>query len=200
MTYIIFLDTNVILDYLEDRNKDVSEVINQLLHLHKDGSLLLATSIFNIAELIESEFEIHFFGWCIKEKMSYDETIRKRRGNLRYYEMVSEKNRNKIEKKIRQFIEDNEIALLHLSINDVEEFEEIYELTLNSYLSSQDAMITATAIANDVTYFLSNDRELVNKISQNGLLYAFNLHDPRQRETFLDNVLKGFESDYKLSI
>jgi predicted nucleic acid-binding protein len=61
MVQVIFLDTNVILDYLENRNQEVRDVIAQSLLLHKKGRIILATSVFNIAELIDQEFQNLFY-------------------------------------------------------------------------------------------------------------------------------------------
>ena len=185
---IIFLDTNVILDYLENRNQEVRDIIAQLLLLHKKGKIILATSVFNIAELIDKEFQIAFIGECINERMSYDEIIGKLRRDRKLYREIAEKNRKRIEKKIRDFIFKNEILVLTISFNDPNQYQEIYNLIYNHQLQSQDALIVATALLNNATYFLSNDSELVNTISD--LINSYNLRDEKQREIFRNNVLE----------
>ena len=70
MAQMVFLDTNVILDYLESRNQEVRDIIAQLLLLYKKGRVILATSVFNVAELVDKEFQIRFIGVCVNERMS----------------------------------------------------------------------------------------------------------------------------------
>lgn len=189
MVDIFFLDTNILIDYLENRDEEVSDVVSKLLLLNKNGKIILATSIFNIAELLEKELEIAFYGQCIKRKMSSDEIYRQARSRQTFFEEALEKCRSKLESKVRKMIETNDITLLYLP-EDVQHLEQVCDLGVNNYISSQDVMIVTTALANKATYFLSNDKELVKKLSQNGSLYVFDLSDERQRETFLDTVLE----------
>jgi len=80
----VFLDTCVILDYLENRDTDIRDIVAQLLLFHENGKIILATSIFNIAELIDKEFEIYFIGHLISKRLSYDE-IWKKKGNKKLF-------------------------------------------------------------------------------------------------------------------
>lgn len=189
MGQVIFLDTNVILDYLENRNKEVKEVVTQLLDLHKEDRIVLTTSIFNIAELIDKEFQIYFIKACISERMSGDEIISKLRRDRKLYKQVAERNKSRVEKKIRNFIFKNKIEILSPSFDDPKDYKEIYGLIYNYQLRSQDALIVATAILNNATYFLSNDSELVNTIDD--LTNSFNLRNRRHLENFRDNVLEA---------
>lgn len=126
MVQVAFLDTDVILDYLENRNQDVRDIVAQLLLLHKKGRIVLATSVFNIAELIDKEFQIHFIGWCLKERMSYDEVISKLNKDEKLFKEVSNKNKEEVEKRIDDFISKNRIQILSLS--GEENYKEIYKL------------------------------------------------------------------------
>jgi hypothetical protein len=40
MAQTVFLDTDVILDYLENRNKEVRDLVAQLLLLHEKGRII----------------------------------------------------------------------------------------------------------------------------------------------------------------
>ena len=91
MQQTIFLDSNIILDYLENRNREVREILSELLKLHKEGKCALTTSVFNIAEIIDKEFEINFYGWCLTEKMSYDEIVNKIFRDSKKYKEISDK-------------------------------------------------------------------------------------------------------------
>jgi predicted nucleic acid-binding protein len=182
-----FLDTDVILDYLENRNQEVRDIVAQLLLIHKKGRIVLATSVFNIAELIDKEFQIHFIGWCLKERMSYDEIMSKLNRDERLFREVSNKNKEEVERRIKDFIFGNGIQILSLS--GEKEYEEIYDLIYKKNLRSQDALIVATALANKVTYFLSNDSNLTSRIGD--FLDVYNLRDKYMLEAFRRDVLEA---------
>jgi len=184
---IVFLDTNVILDYLENRNQEVRDIIAQLLLLHEKGRIILATSVYNIAELIDKEFEIRFIGWCLSERLSYDETINNLRRNEKLFREISSRNKGRIKRRIEDFIFKKRITILSLSGPD--EYEQLFNLIYERNLKSQDALMVATALANNVTYFLSNDSTLINKIGD--LLDAYNLRDENLRKAFRENVLEA---------
>jgi len=187
MIQMVFLDTDVILDYLENRNQEVRDIVAQLLFFHNKGKIILATSVLNLAELIDKEFEIHFIGWCLKERFSYDETISKLHRDERLYREISEKNRKGIESRIEKFIFENSIQILSLS--EIEGYEELCNLIYKRNLRSQDAFIVATAIQNKATYFLSNDSNLTGRIGD--LIDTYNLRDKNLRESFRKNVLEA---------
>lgn len=187
MVQTVFLDTDVILDYLENRNQEVRDIVANLLYLHKRGRIVVATSIFNVAELIDKEFEIHFIGWCLNERMSYDETISKLRKDEDLFKKVADKNRKEIEKKIKNLVFKSEIRVLSFSGSD--EYEELYNLIYQRNLRSQDALIITTALANKVTYLLTNDSDLAKKVGD--LLNTYNLRDKNLRDAFRSNVLEA---------
>jgi len=184
---LVFLDTDTMLDYLENRHKEVRDIIAQLLLLHKKGKIALVTSAFNIAELIDKEFETHFIGWCMREKMSYDETFGRLRRDEQYVRTVSENSRGDIEKGIREFVFKNRIDVLTLPQNY--QYQELYDLIYNRQLKSQDAVNVATALGWKATYFLTNDSNLAEKIGD--LFDVYKLRDDRLREAFRNNVLEA---------
>jgi len=187
MVQAVFLDTSVMLDYLENRNQEVRDVIAQLLLLHKKGRIVLATSVFNVAEVIDKEFDIHFMGWCMNERMSFDE-INARRKDEKLFREISEKNKNNVEKRIKEFIFKNEIMLFTFS-GDAPQYDELYNLIYQNQLQSQDALIVATALANKATYFLSNDSNLISKIE--GMLNTYNLRNENRRKAFHNDVVEA---------
>jgi predicted nucleic acid-binding protein len=189
MGQVFFLDTNVILDYLEKRNQDVIDILAQLLHFHSKSRIVVATSIFTIAELIDAEFQIRFIGECINDRMSGDEIISKLNRDRELYRQVAERNKEKVASKVEEFIVKKQIEVLSLPSNEAWDYEQLYKLLYNNLLRTQDALIAATALANNVNYFLSNDNDLVNALGK--LLHTVNLRDKEQRETFRDNVLKA---------
>ena len=192
MTQVVFLDTNIILDYIENRNSKVRDVVAQLLLFHQKGTVVLATSVFNVAELIDKEFEIHFIGDLMAEKLSYDEIYRQK-GDKEHFREVAENKKQRIKQKIEQFIFQNEIEILTLSFKEEDKnsggYVDLYELIYKYQFSSQDALMIATALNNNVTFFLSNDSDLIKQINNNSLIDTFNLRDEKQREDFKNTVL-----------
>jgi len=188
MVQIFFLDTNVVLDYLENRNHEVRDIVAQLLHYHKQNKIHLVTSVFNIAEIAESEFQICFWGACINERMSYDEIMSKK-NDRKLFKQIAEKNKDDIKKKIKKFVVYNELEAFSLSLNDQEHYEEIYKLIYDFQLRLQDALVVAAALENNATYFLSNDSDLVNTIGE--LINCYDLRDKGQRKSFEDDVLQA---------
>lgn len=186
MVQTVFLDTDVILDYLEKRDQEVQDTIAQLLLHHKKGKIVLATSVFNIAELIDKEFEIHFIGWCLNERMSYDE-INKLRRNEKLFREISERNKKDIEKRVENFIFKK--GILIFSFSGTEQYKELYDLIYRLKLKSQDALVVTTALANKATYFLSNDSDLTSKIGD--MIDTYNLRDKNLREAFLSSVVEA---------
>lgn len=187
MTQIAFLDTNVILDYLENRNQDVRDIVAQLLLLHKKGRIVLATSAFNVAELIDKEFEIHFIGWCLNQKMSYDEVKSKLNRDEKLFIDISCRNRKDIERRIDNFIFKKEISILFFDVAG--QYRELYNLIYQQNIRSQDALVVATASLNKATYFLSNDSNLTVKIGN--MFDTYNLRNKDSRELFINDVLEA---------
>lgn len=187
MTQLVFLDTDVMLDYLENRHKEVRDIIAQLLLLHKKEKLVLVTSAFNVAELIDKEFEIHFISWCLQEKMSADETFDRLRRNQDYVKKVAEKNKAGIEKGIQEFIFKNKIDVL--TIPRDYDYQYLYDLVYNRQLKSQDAINVATAMGWKATYFLTNDSNLAKAIGD--LFDVYKLHEEILRQAFRNNVLEA---------
>ena len=187
---IVFLDTYIILDYIEIRNREVHELLSTLFLLHQKNKIRLATSIFNIAEVIDKEFQIHFIGEFLKEKLSYDE-IAKKRGDRKEFRRISKKFQEDIEKKVRKFIFEKGILIFSLPLETEEDYQELYNLIYEYQFSSQDALIILTALKNNVTYFISNDHEIVQKINDNGWMYVYNLRDEDQRKEFKNSFVEA---------
>lgn len=189
MAQIVFLDTNVILDYLENRNQEVRDIVAQLLLLHKKNKIALATSVYNLAETLDSEFQIHFIAACVNERMSCDEIVSKLRRDRKLYKQVAERNKKGITKKIDDFIFEKGIVALSISFDSSSQSDVLYKLIYDQQLRSQDALIVATAHLNDATYFLSNDSDLIVSIGE--LMNCYNLRDKGQRDSFRNDVLEA---------
>jgi predicted nucleic acid-binding protein len=187
MVQVVFLDTNVILDYLENRDEAVKDIVERLLDRHKNGRVVLATSVFNIAESIDKEFDIHFGKWGLTQKLAFDE-IQKLRRDWRKFAEVSGNHRHRVRKNIEAFAVKNELVIYSVP-PESEQYDQLYELIYKYQLESQDALIVAAALANNTTYFLSNDSELIAKTRD--ILDGYNLRDEGLRKSFVNNVLEA---------
>ena len=185
----IFLDTNVILDYLEGRRQEVKQVVRRLLEMHEKGTVELATTVMNVAELIDKEFEIHFLNQCLSEKMTSDEIYRKmrdrQRTNKAYVNFVNE-HRSKVGDKVEAFIAKNGIGIV---APDGDWKEDFYMLVQERRVQTQDAFIVATILSADADYFLTNDEELRQLVED--LINTYNLRRPEQLEDFRNSVLEA---------
>jgi predicted nucleic acid-binding protein len=185
MAQIVFLDTNVILDYLEGRDQAVKQIVERLLDLHKSGRVVLATSVLNIAESIYTEFDLHFGKWGLARNLAFDE-IKKLRRNWKIFADVTKDN--SVREKIEAFAYKNGVALYSVSPG-IEECDRIYELIYKYQLESQDAVIVAAALTNNATYFLSDDGPLIKKTSE--ILDGYNLQNEQSRNSFVKDVLEA---------
>lgn len=181
----IFLDTNIMLDVIENRNYDVEQFITQLIEHHKNGEIQLSTSIYNITELLDKEFEISYFLECIKEKISGDVIIRKRGSRLFYCER-SIRNKDDIIKKVNSFLEHSELHI-HTATLPIEQREMLYKLLGDRGIRSQDAIIISCALHNEADYFFTNDSNLKNALPE--IIYAFDVSREQDRDTILRTVL-----------
>jgi len=199
MPQVVFLDTNVMLDYLEGRNQEVIDIVSQLILLHEMGKIILATSIFNIAELLDKEFEIHYIGHLINQRFSFDE-IWKKKNDREEIRKSAQACNNAIRRKINRFVFEKSIMVLTPKFennNWHEDYAQLYSLIYEAQLDSQDAMIVVIALQNDVTYFLSNDSNLVRQLNEKSLIDAYSLRDPGMRESFKNNVINSLMEELK---
>jgi predicted nucleic acid-binding protein len=141
--------------------------------------------VLNIAESIYNEFDLHFGKWGLSQRFAFDE-IRKKRRNWDLFADVTKDN--KVKEKIEAFAYKNGVALYSVP-PDFEECDRIYDLIFKHQLESQDALIVAAALANNATYFLSDDSPLIKKTSD--ILYGYDLQNEQSRNAFLKNVLEA---------
>lgn len=181
----IFLDTNVLLDVLEDRNEAVEELFSQLVERHKNGEIQLSTSIYNITELLDKEFELSYFHECMKEKISSDVILR-RRGTPGFFCERSVRNKAAIIERVNNFLEHSELHI-HSSTLPIEMRETLYDILGDRGIRSQDAIIISCALHNEADYFFTNDNNLKKALLD--LFYTFNLTHEQDRDTILRTVL-----------
>jgi len=182
----VFLDTNVILDVIENRDKEVKKIVNMLIKAHKKGSILLSTSIFNICELLDIQFEISYYTECMKEKMSSDIIIRRRNNRDDFYCERSLKNKDKITQKFENFLAKSELEIFY-STQSIDGRDMLFKLLGDRGIRSQDAIILSCALYNEIDCFLTSDSQLIRAIPD--IIYAYNLRKSEDRNIILRTVL-----------
>ena len=182
----MFLDTNIMLDVIENRDRDVKHFVSKLIKRHKKGDIQLSTSIYNITELLDIEFEISFYLECMKEKLSCDVIIRRRNNRDFFYCERAIRNKDKIIEKINGFLQKSELEICTSPL-PIEESGILYDLLCDRGIRSQDAIILSCALHNESDYFLSRDESLVKSL--HGIIYAFNISKVKDRDTILRTVL-----------
>lgn len=102
-----FLDTNIILDYIENRNRETASFVYGILH---NPNIKVSTSFFNLVETIDKIQEIRHIGKLIVEnKYSFDEIVRAKKTKA-----LSSSERKKIMDDINDFIHKNKIVVYML--------------------------------------------------------------------------------------
>lgn len=183
---IFFLDTNILLDYIEGRDGEIIKLLDYMINISRNKNILIATSIINIAEVLDKNIEISFNNHCMTLKLTNEEA-KKQKGNFKFYREISEKNRLNIENNLKKFIKKTNLEIFRIPCED--DLNELYNLLYDNCLQSQDAVIVSTALFNESDYFLTKDRELINRIKNK--IYAYDLGDDQERTTFINSVLKS---------
>ncbi len=136
---VVILDTNVILDYLEKRNREVRDFTKKLIRLSRRRVISLGTTLYNIAEVLDKELEIKFQLELLKNRLSSDEIIRKirkirNRNNFsKNLDLLNAKSKRKlfgsvlrnIERLIRDFV------IFYLDEFNSEDYEILEDLIIN---------------------------------------------------------------------
>lgn len=185
MKVTVFLDTNVILDYLENRDEEVRYLVERML---RSDRVRVVTSIFNIIETIDKEKDIIFVGKLLLKRYSFDEIARKRRSRN-----LSDEEKNMIADKINQLLRRNRIETYALNETG---YEKAMELIQEYDIQSQDALIVATFLSIEGDYFVSNDGDLIKELRDNEICKCFNLRNENDRRE-LEQMLFGEENESK---
>ena len=149
-----FLDTNIILDYIENRSRETVSFAYSLLH---NSDIKVSTSFFNLVETIDKIQEIRHIGKLIVEnKYSFDEIIRAKK-----MKSLSASERKKIMDDINDFIHKNKIEVYMLPHEDM---DIVSDIIVNVNIESQDALIVGTYARSEAQIFISNDSNLIKNI------------------------------------
>ena len=155
MKLIIFLDTCVLLDYIENRDRTISHFIQTIID---DPEIKIATSIFNIIELLDKMQEIrHMAKLVTQNKYSFDEIARDR-----HIKKLSKTEREEILEDINKFQENSKIIVYQMDKKTG--YDEVIDLLSKIDLKSQDALIVGSYATSESMMFLSKDSNLTKNI------------------------------------
>lgn len=153
---LIYLDTNIIIDEVEKRNR---KTITFFEKLRTVGDWEAVTSIFAIVEAIDVEGQIAHAANLVQNRMSWDEIAKQRT------KVLSQTERDWAVKHVEEFRERNQKAKIY-------EFKEqgwetALEVMRNLDISAPDALHVATALNARCQVFLSKDTTLIAAIAKN---------------------------------
>jgi predicted nucleic acid-binding protein len=148
---IVFLDTPLLIDYIENRDREIAHFVQNLIDSEK---IQVSTSIYNIIELLDKIQEIRHMGKLLLKKYSFDEIVRNRRKKL------SKTEREDILKEIGEFRD----KLIIFQIDTDKGYQKVIDLLAEIDLKSQDALIVGCFDASEARMFLTKDSELVSNI------------------------------------
>jgi len=190
---IVIFDTNVLLDYAESRSKEVKNYINKkLLPLQRKNLITLGTTLYNLAELLDKEFEINLQLNFIKKKITPDEIIKKvkdRKGLFNYLQKFEDGFERTVKvcvnKKVWNII--NKLSIFCLHNFAEEDCELLEELIVEGKLMSQDSMIVLTIFKfGNYTYFLTKDDGIINSPSANNYIQIYDMKNEDHRKELLE--------------
>jgi len=192
---IVLVDTNVILDFLEKRNREVSNFIKYLIKLSGKQLVTVGTTIYNIAEVLDKELEIRFQLELLKNRLSSDDIIRTVRNRWQYptnIEKLNDDSKRKlfgsVNRNISRLLQDFVIFLV--SDFTEEDYEILEELILNGYLQSQDALMVLTAFKLNA-FLVTKDNYLLDSPIVNSLVFIYDPSNVDHRRELLKEITGG---------
>lgn len=194
---IILLDTNVLLDFIEGRDKETRDFVKKLTKEADKGKIELGTTALNISEVIDKELELSFQLMLLKKKRTADYIIRTTNNRRELARIIGEFNEkdgfySTILKKLDKI---NKIKVFYANCYVNEDFEEMLrELILKGHLRSQDAFIVAMVYLISTSYqdafFLTTDRYLVESKVVDKYVKTFNPREEKYRIELLNFIKK----------
>ncbi|NJE26615.1 hypothetical protein E3E22_08300 [Thermococcus sp. MV5] len=192
---ILVLDTNVLLDYIEKRDEKIVHFINKdLKPLAKKNKLTLGTTIYNVAELLDKEFEINLQLNLIRKRLSADKILNISKNKQRTISYITRSNDShswvlsKVQKRIWRIL--SMLEIFYVAEISERDYTILEKLVLEGILSSQDAMIILTTIklGENYVYFLTGDQGIIKSPVANDYLEIFDSKNEQHRESLLNRL------------
>lgn len=150
----VFLDTCILLDYFENRDREVACFVQNLID-SKD--IEIRTSIFNIIELLDKVQEIRHMAKLVQKRYSFDEISKDR-----HTKQLSQTERGEILNELNKFLEESKIITFYF--RELVGYQRVIDILSKINLKSQDALISTIYLDTDSDMFISRDSELIKEL------------------------------------
>jgi predicted nucleic acid-binding protein len=147
----IYLDTNVILDVIENRRTASLTLLRKVREL----GFYCCTSSFALCETIDKEQEFMHIGNMCKNKCTFDDLLRNKRNKE-----LNTKERQIAIDRVGNFFATYPVVIFNIEGDTWDKAIEALQI-LN--VSASDSVQIATAIANKCSVFITNDEKLLNE-------------------------------------
>ena len=152
----VFLDTCVLLDYFENRDRTISCFVQSLIDNPK---IEIYTSAFNIIEMLDKIQEIRHMAKLVQKRYSFDEISRDRQ-----IKQLSLTERDEILIELNKFLEESYIMVLYF--NELIAYQNVIKMLSKIDLKSQDALIFTAYIIGKYDMFISKDSTLIKNVKK----------------------------------
>lgn len=152
----VFVDTCVLLDYFENRDRQISCFVQSLIDNPK---IELRTSWFNVIEMLDKIQEIRHMSKLVQKRFSFDEIARDRQNK-----QLSPTERQEILKELNDFLTESKIITFYFT--KVEGYHHVVNLLSKVDLKSQDALIFSMYLHTDSEIFISKDDKLIKNVKK----------------------------------
>ena len=162
----VFLDTCVLLDYFENRDRDIAYIVQRMI---ESDQVEITTSMFNVIELLDKVQEIRHMAKLVNKKYSYDEISRDRQKKE-----LSKTDREEILLELNDFLQKSKIVTFFP--RDLLAYKQIIDLISTINIKSQDALVFTLYIQSESKMFLTKDSTLAKNVKKSfeGVFHAKN--------------------------
>lgn len=144
----IYLDTNIILDVVEERRKASTLLLEKV----KRSKWYCCTSMFALCEAIDIEQQFTHIENMLKKKYSPDQILRKRR-----QKRISQEERENAIEKVESFFDKYPVEIFAI---EKDAWEKALQTMRDLNVSACDSIQIVTALEAKCTVLITNDKEL----------------------------------------
>ncbi len=177
---ILYLDTNIILDYIRNRNSDSVA----LLEIIRKRRLKSWTSYYALLELTDKELENKWIWKRIQKGETFEDVLRTRYPR----KLLRDEMRAVYDEIIEKFMEDFlESDIIFLNIPNSDDWDSILDLMFQTNISVGDAIHVIAALSSNCNVFVTRDshlREVIKEIKPKDSLFV--AVDPKSIDEVLD--------------
>ena len=150
----VFLDTCVLLDYFENRDRETACFVQNLIDNPK---IEVRTAVFNVIEMLDKIQEIRHMAKLVQKRYSFDEISRDRQ-----IKKLSPTEREEILNELNNFLEESKIITFYFK--EMVGYGAVIDVLSKVDLKSQDAVIVTTYLDTDSDMFITKDSNLIKNV------------------------------------